>query len=661
MSDKEISPQEAERERMLQFELYRKLCVSILLKWWWVILLLIVGTAMVLAVVFEIRFQESGERYEANTGLFFFPKEMKFYAPMTLKQTLELFARSTLRKQVADRLNLSGKERASLGGRIEITTERTRPNLIQISVKAATLEGAVLLANTVADVCCDEYVEFRSRDLRSRLDTLLDRKAELLRSLDRCDKQQRELVSPWTSLSPSQELDRLRAFIAIALGKLSEQNIRYANEEAKYKKLEEQLSKIDPIALKYTDHLKELLDNQERLKRETQRLRQLYTDKNPRLLAIITESEDSEKEYHDFLKEKGIRAHDPEALRNADAMLKEQAATAENLDVLKQNRSALASEIEKNRATAAQLTAVLPKYNELVTQRQSFFEILNSVEEGIGDLQLLLAMAPNDIQQVEKVTGAVPGTAFDKKSLALTVAGTMLVSGTGVFLLVGLLILLGKIADRDEVAAYWTLASIGSYPSSGEQFESEQEKEAVLHGIFYRLREALGGGRVLFEGVGEGGVMVPDILQSRDWNFAMAGMKVFRIEIVPAVDFTEPEEDGRDGALVAVRCAAGSTGSLPVDNPRALSPAELEMLGCDAKELLSKYDLLILTRSVPLRVDELFFRQMVEFCDCSLLYFGAGATSRRLLRYTASLPRACGHAVAVILTGVKHLTPADAR
>lgn len=660
MNDREINPQEAERERMLQFELYRKLCVAILLKWWWAVLLLVVGTAAVLAVMFEIRFLESGERYETETGLFFFPKEMKFYSTMTLKQALELFARSTLRKQVADRLNLSGRERATLGGRMEISSERSRPNLIRISVKAATVESAVLLANTVADVCCDEYVEFRSRDLRSRLDTLLDRKAELLRSLDRCDKQQRELVSTWTALSPSQELDRLRAFISIALAKLSELNIRYANEEAKCRNLKESLSKIDPVALKYSNHLKELLDNQERLKRETVQLRQLYTEKNPRLLAILMEYKDAEKEYHDFLKEKGIRAHDPDALRNADAMLKEQAAANENLAVLKQNRNSLTSEIEKNRETVSKLTAVLPKYSELVTQRQALFEMLNSVEEGIGDMQLLMAMTPNDIQQVEKVTGAFSGTAFDKKSLALTVAGTMLVSGTGVFLLIGLLILLGRIASPEEVSAYWTLALLGVYPASEDQFASEQEKEALLHDIFYKFRKKLGNGHVVFEGVGEGGEMVSDILRSLDWNSAMAGLKVFRIDIVPAVDFTESKESGGESDLVAIQCS-GTQGCLPVGNPHALSPAELEMLGCDVKELLNRYDLLIFSRSAPLRVNELFFRQMVEFCDCSLLYFGAGATSRRLLRYTASLPRSCGRAVAVILTGVKRLAPADAR
>ena len=661
MSDREFNQQDEERERMQQFELYRKLCVTILLKWWWAVLLLFAVTLTVFAVFFQLRFLKSDERYEAATGLFFFPKEVKsFYAPMSLKQTMELFERSTLRKQVADRLNLRGKARMTLGARVEISSEKNRPNLIRIVVKAATLEGAVLLANAVAEVCRDEYIDFRSRDLRSRLDTLLDRKAELERSLERAEKMQRELVSTWTSLSPSQEVDRLRVVISVGLARLSELNIQSSNEEAKRQKLEVQLAKIDPNGLKYADQLKELLENQERLKKETYRLRQLYTDKNPRLQAIITEYQDAVKEYETFVQEKQIHTRDPESLRNADAMLKELAVTTETLDRLKQNRTALASEVEKNRETVGQLTAVLPKYDEYVTQRQSLFENLNSVEAGIGDIQLLLAMTPNDLQQVEKVTGASPCTAFSKKNLALIFGGAAVVTGMGMVLLITLSILFGKVSTPEEISAYRSLVAVGVYPASEKQFFSAQEKEAVLHGIYYRYREVLGSGHVIFEGVGEGGRMVPDVHQALEWNSAMAGLKVFRVNIVPAVDFTVPEGCEESADLVAVQCA-GQEGYLPVGNLHALSPAELEMLGCDVKALLRKYDVIVLVRSIPLRTPELFYRQMVAFCDCSLLYFGAGATSRRLLRYTAGLPRSCGRTVAVILTGVKRLTPADAR
>ena len=661
MSDREFNPQDEERERMQQFELYRKLCVSILLKWWWAVLLLFLVTVTALAVLFEVWFLKSDERYEAATGLFFFPKEVKsFYAPMSLKQTMELFERSTLRKQVAERLNLRGKERTTLTGRIEISSDKNRSNLIQISVKAATLEGAVQLANAVADVCSDEYIEFRSRDLRSRLDTLLDRKAELKRSLERAEKMQRELVSTWTSLSPSQEVDRLRVVISVGLAKLSELNIQYSNEEAKRQKLEEQLSKIDPSGLKYADRLKELLENQERLKKETYRLRQLYTDRNPRLQAIMTEYNDSVKEYEDFVKEKQIHTSDPETLRNADAMLKELAATNDHMEGLKQNRIALKSEVDRNRETVTQLTAVLPKYDEYATQRMSLFEILNSVEEGIGDIQLLLAMTPNDLQQVEKVTGASSCTAFGKKNIALILGGAVMVTGMGMVLLIGLSILFGMVSTQEEISAYRSLAAVGDYPASEKQFSSPQEKEALLHGIYYKCHETMGGGKVIFEGAGEGGRVESDIIRALEWNSAMAGIKVFRINIVSAVDYTVPEDCDKDLDLVAVQCA-GQQGFLPVGNLHALSPAELEMLGSDVKLLLKKFDLLILSRSMPLRIHELFFRQMVEFCDCSLLFFGAGATSRRLLRYTAMLPHSCGRTIAVILTGVKRLAPADAR
>lgn len=660
MDNNAFNMQDEERERMQQFDLYRKLCVSILLRWWIVILVLIAGSAVSFAVLFQIQFLNSGERFEATTGLFFFPKEIRRYTPISLKQVMELLQRNALRKQIADRMNLSVHDRETLPNRMEISSERNRPNLISIVVKGATLEGTVQLANTVADICSEEYVEFRTRDLRSQLDTLLDRKAEVTRSLERCEKQQQELIGELTALAPSLELDRLRVVIGNGLARLTEINIQYANEEAKRKKLAAQLSTIDTVALRYSDRLKEMLDRQELLKRESLRLQQLYTGKNPRLLAALTEYEDSVKEYHDFLKEKQIGSHDPEALRSANSLLQELNLTTEKLETLKQNRDALNSEVAKNRDTVVQLTGILPKYNELATQRQSLLETLSNVEDGIGDLQLLIAVAPGEIQQVERVAGAFSAPAFGKKELALILAGTLAVSGLGVVLLVALSILFGKVSGREELTAFRSLQTVGVYPASEKLFHSPQAKEVLLHGIYYRLRSVLGEGHVLFAGPVEGAAEVSDIRQALEWNSAMAGIKFFRIFIVPAIDFKEPDGQEEELPLVAIRCV-GQQGYFPVENPQALSPAEMEMLGNDVKVLQERYDLLVIFRNIPLQSNELFFRQMVEFSDCSLLYLGAGTTSRRLLRYAASLPRTCRKTVAVILTGVKRLTPADAR
>ena len=233
-------------------------------------------------------------------------------------------------------------------------------------------------------------------------------------------------------------------------------------------------------------------------------------------------------------------------------------------------------------------------------------------------------------------------------------------TGTGIFILLALGILLGKVSDEEEVAAFHSLDSLGDYPASENQFASDEEKDTVLHGIYYKFRDVLSNKHVLFVGIAEGAQVVADIRRAAEWSLAMSGRKFFRIFIVPAVEFKEPEDGAADDSLVAVQCA-GQVGYLPVGNVHALSPAELEMLGCDVKELSKRYDLLIICRDQPLRVRELFFQQMVEFCDGSFLYFGAGRTSRRLLRFTAALARSSKRTVAVVLTGVKRFVPNGAR
>lgn len=231
-------------------------------------------------------------------------------------QTLELFSRLAMRRQVADRLNLGGMDRATLKSRLEINQEKGRPNLIRITVKDAQPEAATLFANTVAEVCIDEYVSFRTDDLRNRLKTLEGRKRELEESVAGCEKEQRELVRLLNSMTPAQELERLRGVMSTSLASLSEINVQIANEEAKSRKLQEQLSHIDATALKHAAQLKAFQDEQERLKHEITRLRQLYTEKNPRLLAAVSEYDDALAAYRAYLKEKKIENYDPDALRD---------------------------------------------------------------------------------------------------------------------------------------------------------------------------------------------------------------------------------------------------------------------------------------------------------------------------------------------------------
>lgn len=655
--DEEYDLLAEEQERMRQFELYRKLCFSVLLKRWRMIVLIFLVTLTGLAAFCQFRFMNSRVRYEARTGLFFYPKQTKRYGAMDAKQTLELFSRLAMRRQVADRLNLDGMDRATLKSRLEINQEKGRPNLIRITVKDAQPEAATLFANTVAEVCIDEYVSFRTDDLRNRLKTLEGRKRELEESVAGCEKEQRELVRLLNSMTPAQELERLRGVMSTSLASLSEINVQIANEEAKSRKFQEQLSHIDATALKHAAQLKAFQDEQERLKHEITRLRQLYTEKNPRLLAAVSEYDDALAAYRAYLKEKKIENYDPDALRMAESLQLQLADATGKLEFLKQNKHAFETEIARNRSAVLELTGLLPKYSELETRRESFIAILRTVEESISDLQLLIASTPSDIQQVEKVGTADAESAFGKKVVALILFLAFFVTGFSVLLLLAQQILFGRVESLEELAACNGLVPVGSYPASPELFRSTAEKEAVLHEIYYGFREALNGRHILFEGALEGGAIVPDIQESLKWNAAMTGMKLFQVNIVSARDFDPPADGSGGEALVAVQCV-GQQGFLPVENLQALSPAELEMLGSDAKELLRNCDLLVLSRKEPLRQNDLFFRQMMEFSDCSLLCFGAGATSRRLLRHTVALQRACGHVAAVILTGVRKWTPA---
>ncbi|MBS1370166.1 MAG: hypothetical protein HPZ91_09455 [Lentisphaeria bacterium] len=653
MNHSTVDPVDEEQERLRQFELYRKLSISVLLKHWKLIVLIAAATFIGMLTLVRVMAMNSTDRYQAVTRLFYYPRETKSCGAMDIRQAKELFARRTLLQQAAERLNLP----EPIGNRVSIGTEKTRPNLIIVTAKAKESDLAVRMANTVAELCIEEYTNFRSGELNSRLNGQLDRKKLLEDSVANDEREQHKMVPGGGSLSPVQELDRLREIVGSALTLLSENNIQYANEKLRYQKLEAQLKEIDPKALQLSAQLNTFLNRLEQQKQEVERLRLQYTDRNPRLLAAREELTYQEKAYEEFLKENGIASYNPDSIRHADSLRDALAASREKLDLYAEKDKALGDEIRKNRDIVAKLTELLPKYTEIDIRRGASISILHSVEEVISDLRLLLASTKSDIIQVEKAESAVPQSLFNKKAVALIMAAAFIVTGGACVLLVLFQIFFGKVEQVEEIEAHRGLVPLGTYPDSAERFSSPGEKEIVLHEMYYKLREVLEGRKILFEGTLEGGSAPPDIREAIEWNAAMNGVRSFRINIVPAVGFelADAAVDG-DDTLVAVQCS-GSQGFFPVENPQALSPAELELLGCDVKELLKRYDLLMIGREKPLGQNDLFFRQMMEFSDCSLLYLGANATPRRILRLAAALQRTCGHMAAAVLTGVRKWTP----
>ncbi|MDR0931666.1 MAG: hypothetical protein LBM70_01420 [Victivallales bacterium] len=644
---------DAEQERLRQFELYRKLCIAVLLKHWKLIVIITAVTFICMLTLMRIMESKSADRYQAATRLFYYPKETKNCSAMDIRQAKELFARRTLFQQVTERLHLT----EPIGDRVTISTEKTRPNLIIVTARARNAEQAVQLANTVAELCIEEYTNFRTSELNTRLLGQQERKRMLESAVANDEREQHRMVPGGGSLSPVQELDRLREIVGSAQSLLSSNRIEYANEKLRYEKLESQLKGMDPNALRLSGQLNDFLTRLEQQKKEVERLRLQYTDKNPRLVAAREELAYQQKNYEAFLKDNKIDSYDPESIRQAEGLRAALTASLEKLDLYTEKNKALAEEIAKNRDIITKLTDLLPKYTEIGIRRGATISILHTVEENISDLQLLLGSTKNDITQVERAESAAQRGLFNKKTIALILAAAFIVTGGACVLLVLFQIFFGKVERLEELEAVHGLTTLGTYPDSPERFSTPGEQEIVLHEIYYKLKEVLEGKNIMFEGTLDGGVPHKEIRDAIEWNAAMNGVRCLRISIVSALGF-EPIENSGDGddALVAVQMS-GSQGCFPVDNTQALSPAELELLGCDTKELLKKYDLLIIVREQPLVQNDLFFRQMMEFCDCSLLFVEAGGTPRRMLRLASVLQRRCEHAVAVVLTGVKKWTP----
>ncbi len=421
----ETSGNQQEREQLRKLEAYRKLFLRLWLKHWPISLLVFLLVGGMCAGAVAVKSYRSNERFVAQSKMFFYPRQSLKFRTVDIRQAQELFSRQTVLRQAQDRLGVAG----GLPTQSEIAVEKNKPNLIIVTVAAGREDTAVNLVNSLTTVCMEEYATFRNRDLSSQMTTLLDRKKELEKAILACERKQQEMAAVSGALTPYQELERLRKVVSDELALLSDTNVQYANEDAKRKKLEEQLKDTSRKGLQYATQLQAFLNDQERLEREVMRLQQLYTDLNPKIRIVVSELEHSRKSYREFLEKNDISDFSPENLAMWDELEKALRATLEKLEFLYENREALNAEVARHQKAVAELTELMPAYNEAGIQRASLVEILHATEEAISELQLLVAAVPNDITLVERAADAESQPLFTKKSAALCVVLALWATG----------------------------------------------------------------------------------------------------------------------------------------------------------------------------------------------------------------------------------------
>ncbi len=631
---------EKEQEQLRKLEAYRKIFLLLWLKYWPLSLAIFLIVVVMSLGFVALKGICASDRFEAKTKLFFYPRESTMFRVVDSRQVLELFRRQSVLAQTGEKLGMPD----GLKHPIVISTEKNKPNLIILTANAESKDFATRIVNTFASFCISEYRNYRTQELAGQMVLLLKRKKELEVSIADAEAKQQSLVKSPGSLNLEQEFGRLRKEVSEELATLSEINIQYSNEEARQKKLTEQLK--GSTGIQHAAQLKLMLDDQERLQKEQVRLQQLYTEKNPRLRAVVSELATARETYQEFLKTNDIGDFTPNQLTQWETMQKALNSAQEKMDYLYENREALKKEIDVHQKAIAKLMAVMPEYNEAAILRASQVSLLHGTEEAIGELQLLIAAINSDASQAEEATSAVTQPLFSKKSVAICLVLALWVTGMVGIVLVWFEFVFGKVKNAKELSCFSELELLGEYP---DQMNAEV-RDAVAQRICHGFLAASTGKRILFSGALEGGHAVPEIDEALEWAFKMNGTRFFRIRIAVSEEFSTEE------TLLAAVQKFGDTGIMPVQNPHALSPAEQELLKSDVYKLLETYDIVGIQRDEAVTSSDLLFRQMMEMCEYSLLYFGAEATPRKLMRLAIKLRKETDCSVLAIVAGGKDAT-----
>ena len=169
----------------------------------------------------------------------------------------------------------------------------------------------------------------------------------------------------------------------------------------------------------------------------------------------------------------------------------------------------------------------------------------------------------------------------------------------------------------------------------------------MLGEIYYTFFDANPKAKLVFIGHLPGSETPPELAETLLWQSASNGKRVMILRIVDSASF---EENGSMTLLHSIFCSGGE-GFLPVENPYMLTHAELSLLKEDLKELGKNFDLIFITRELPVQKQGLFFRQMFAFCDASIILVGAERTPRMMLRHVININKSNTRPLYAVIIG----------
>ena len=645
MTDEETN--ENEQAQLRKIIAFQKVALGIVLKWKWLFLLLILMLSAVFLGYFHIKSVNSVSRFESSTRLLFNPRKIPKIETLTEQQLLSILDRSSLKRKIAEHVEMSVEEKQCLGKDVVLAQERNPPNLFTLTVASQTENGAVQKANTYAEILIEEYVAYRTTDLENRRTSVAARRKTLLDQLSAIEAEEETLKTKTGVVSPQEALLNLNSLISDQRRNLSSLGVDIANENVKRERLEKEVGASGPAIIANAPAIRRRAEAIAAVDKEITAMREIYTDINPKILGKLDDRNALVKELEEFLKSKGVAGLNVDGIDQVEKSAGELAECGTRLAVLGEKRRALEQETADNEKKAAELTAMIPEYERLSAHHADMERSVRTLGEELSNIAYAESSLRNNLRQIERARSGDDKGSLDTKKIIVALIAVLICFGVALIVVLIVEFLYGNVRGGKEIAAYDAIQFLGSIPSPGGL--PDDEAREVMGVVALKLLQPEVLKSVMLVALLPGATKEKRFTVVMDYTATMAGKRLFSLNLVPSADFSPPA----DGEQMIGVVRKESRGWFPVQNRLALAPSELEMLHADIDELRKEFDAVFIFMDGGLRKGGSFFDQLLGICEASVLFVGATQTPRSWFGYVRRHVGAAKKPMVAIATGAR--------
>ena len=625
MTDEEIS--ESEQARVRKIITFQKVALGIVLKWKWLFLLLILLLGATFTTFLRVKASKSVARFEAQTRLLYNPRKVAKIENLTDKQLISILNRPSLKRKIAEQVEMPELEKQCLVKDVEVAQERHPPNLFTLTVASQSENGAAQKANAYAEILIKEYVAYRTADLENWRASITSRRKALLDQLVAIEADEKTLKAKTGVVSPQEALFALNTLISDQRRNLSALGVDVANEDVKRKRLEKEVGVSGPAIVANAPAIRRRVEAIAAIDKEIAALREKYTDRNPKVVGKLEDRNALGKELEEFLKSKGVAGLNVDGIDQIEKSAGELAECGTRLAVLGEKRRALEQEIADNEKKASELTALIPEYERLTAHRADMEVSVRNLSEQLSDIAYLESSLRNDLRQIERANGGSDNGSLGAKKLVIAIGADLICFGGVLFAVLFLELIYGKVRGGKEIAAYSEIKFLGSLPAAGA-FPDDEARE-VMGVVALKLLSADVPKGIMLVSTLPGATKGTGFTEVLDYTATMSGTRLFALNIVSSASFTPPE----DGEQMIGTIKKESRGWFPVQNRLAMAPTELQMLQADVAMLRNDFDTVFVIMEEGVRKGGSFFDQLLGICESVLLVVGSAHTPRSWFGY----------------------------